>query len=187
MFTSIGYHTFAISRSLTQEEAEILFKAFKRHVNGIKDICIIGPHKYEKDLFGRHYDIIYPKVFSKSAEIRRKRERQKSILMEYMGKQGLGNFSEVQGGMEDDEKKQVSETVMDIARSDEAVIMEEMLSDEKCSRTIEAYFYKVIKEGDYYAFDTARQIIEARVSKWEKKKLINDYIKDCRKRGIPFI
>lgn len=343
MFTSIGYHTFAISKSLTQEEADILFKAFKRYMNRTKEICIMGPHNYEKDPFGWHYDIVYPgqykgltwkirfssrgfytngefkpcsikaiinpkvltgeksyieaanasylekvgsifdqeaekispmlrgfrhyslnridycinfdvselkfdypselakeipelvmnlikcgdipdhfveeygnmyqlylksksvvincywkhddlirnfsdckdleksydiirfevqfkypKVFSKSAEIRRARERQKSILMKYIRKQGLGNFSEIQGGIEDDGKKQISETVIDIAQSDVAAIMEQMLSDEICSRTIETYFYKVMKKGDYYTYDAAKQRIESRVSKWEK-------------------
>ena len=141
-----------------------------------------------KDL-EKSYDIIrfevqfkYPKVFSKSAEIRRERERQKSILMKHIGKQGLGNFSEIQGGIENDGKKQVSGTVMDIAQSEVAVIMEQMLSDEMCSRTVETYFYKVMKVGDYYTYDAARRRIEARVSKWEKVmrletalQMIHDY------------
>ena len=60
MATSMGYHTFVKSKSLTQEEATILFEDFKKYRNNTKQICIIGPHEYTKDPSGRHYDIVYP-------------------------------------------------------------------------------------------------------------------------------
>ena len=60
MFTSLGYHTFAISMSLTQEEADILFGDFKRYRDNTGEICIMGPAKFDKDPSGRHYKIVYP-------------------------------------------------------------------------------------------------------------------------------
>lgn len=59
MFSSMGYHTFAISMSLTQEEADLLFKDFKRYRDKTDEICIIECPKYKKDPFGRHYEIKY--------------------------------------------------------------------------------------------------------------------------------
>lgn len=59
MFSSIGYHTFAISMSLTQEEASLLFKDFKKYRDKTKEICIIECPKYNKDPFGRHIEIKY--------------------------------------------------------------------------------------------------------------------------------
>lgn len=61
--TSIGYHTFVKSMSLTQEEADIVFKGFKKFRNDTGEICIIGPRKYDKDPFGRHFDIVYPNQY----------------------------------------------------------------------------------------------------------------------------
>lgn len=63
MLTSIGYHTFVKSKSLTQEEADSLLKDFKRFRDYTGEICIIGPKKYDKDPFGRHWDIVYPKQY----------------------------------------------------------------------------------------------------------------------------
>lgn len=110
----------------------------------------------------------YPKVYSMSNGIKNERERRKSLLMKAMEKEGIGNFSEIQRGMDNKEQKCLFETYMDIARSDEVVIMETMLSDKQCDEIIEDYFYKVIKKGDYYTLDAARKVIESRVSKWEK-------------------
>ncbi|MDE6600963.1 MAG: hypothetical protein K2K90_02125 [Lachnospiraceae bacterium] len=59
MFSLMGYHTFAISMSLTQEEAGLLFKDFKRYRDKTDEICIIECPKYKKDPFGRHYEIKY--------------------------------------------------------------------------------------------------------------------------------
>ena len=63
MFSSMGYHTFAISMSLTQEEADLLFKDFKRYRDKTDEICIIECTKYKKDPFGRHYEIKYSGEF----------------------------------------------------------------------------------------------------------------------------
>lgn len=59
MRTSIGYHTFAISMSLTQAEADVLLKDFKKYRNDTNDIYIDGPNTYPKDRFGRHCKIKY--------------------------------------------------------------------------------------------------------------------------------
>lgn len=59
MFTSIGYHTFSISKNLTQEEADTLLKSFKRYRDQTGEIYIEGPYKYDKDPFGRHFEIKY--------------------------------------------------------------------------------------------------------------------------------
>lgn len=61
MFTSIGYHTFAVSMCLTQEDADALFRDFKRYKDRTNEICIIASKKYDKDPFGRHVDIVYLK------------------------------------------------------------------------------------------------------------------------------
>ena len=59
MFTSIGYHTFVISKNLTREEAGRLLKDFKRYRDNTKEICIIGPKTYHTDPFGKHCEIKY--------------------------------------------------------------------------------------------------------------------------------
>lgn len=59
MFSSMGYHTFAISMNLTQEEASQLFKDFKKYRDKTKEICIIECPKYAKDPFGRHLEVKY--------------------------------------------------------------------------------------------------------------------------------
>lgn len=61
MFTSIGYHTFAVSMCLTQEDADRLFRDFKRYRDRTNEICIMGPQKYDKDPSGRHFAIRYLK------------------------------------------------------------------------------------------------------------------------------
>lgn len=59
MLTSIGYHTFAISMNLMQEEADLLFKDFKKYRDNTNEICIIKK-EYDIDPSGRHYIIVYP-------------------------------------------------------------------------------------------------------------------------------
>ena len=59
MFTSIGYHTFVISKNLTREEAGRLLKDFKRYRDNTKEICIIGSKTYHTDPFGKHCKIKY--------------------------------------------------------------------------------------------------------------------------------
>ena len=80
----------------------------------------------------------------------------------------MGCFPEARSGIDDKKPKCLYETFMNFARLDEIAIMETMLSDKQCGKRIEDYFYKVIKEGNYYAFDAAKKVIESRVSKWEK-------------------
>lgn len=60
MFTSCGYHTFTVSKNLTQETAGLVFEAFKKYMKASNEICIIECPKYDKDPYGRHYEIVYP-------------------------------------------------------------------------------------------------------------------------------
>lgn len=59
MFTSLGYHTFAISMNLTQQEAGTLFEDFKKYRDRTKAIYIEECPEYKVDPFGRHYEIKY--------------------------------------------------------------------------------------------------------------------------------
>lgn len=59
MFSSMGYHTFAVSMNLTKEEATRLFNDFKKYRDRTQKICIIECPKYKKDPSGRHYEVKY--------------------------------------------------------------------------------------------------------------------------------
>ncbi len=59
MFSSVGYHTFAISMNLIQKEADRLFEDFKKYRDRTKKIYIEECPKYEADPFGRHYEMKY--------------------------------------------------------------------------------------------------------------------------------
>lgn len=59
MFTSLGYHTFVISKNLTQESADILLNEFKKYRDKTGEIYIEGFRKYDKDSDGRHCGIRY--------------------------------------------------------------------------------------------------------------------------------
>lgn len=121
------------------------------------------------------YDIIrfevqykYPKISTEAASIRKENSRLLSTLRDG---QATTKF-------DDTRASHISER----ERRKEIIVMETMLSDEKCSETIDDYFYKIIKPGDYYTFDLAKRIIEAKVSKWEKVIRLTDTLKlirDC--------
>lgn len=57
------------------------------------------------------------------------------------------------------------------------------MSDEKCYEVIDKYFYDIIKPGDYYTFDIARRMIEARVSSWKKVVRLTRTLALVRDRG----
>ncbi len=59
MFSSLGYHTFAISMNLTREEADALFRDFKKYRDRTNEIYIEECQRYKIDLFGRHSEIKY--------------------------------------------------------------------------------------------------------------------------------
>lgn len=59
MFSSIGYHTFAISMNLTQEDAGTLLRDFKRYRDRTNEIYLEECPKYKVDPFGRHWEIKY--------------------------------------------------------------------------------------------------------------------------------
>lgn len=59
MFSSIGYHTFAISLNLTQQTADMLLRDFKKYRDRTREICIIECPRYKADPFGRHWEIKY--------------------------------------------------------------------------------------------------------------------------------
>lgn len=121
------------------------------------------------------YDIIrfevqfkYPKVYTASANIRKDNDHVLSALRD----------SKTEKRHDDALAPHVSAH----ERRKEIIIMEAMLSDEKCSETIDNYYYRVIKPGDYYTFDMAKRIIEEKVSKWEKVIRLTDALKlisDC--------
>lgn len=121
------------------------------------------------------YDIIrfevqfkYPKVYTTSSSIRKENSR---ILCALKAKQEGGKCNDI-----------LFFHISAQERRKEIIIMETMLSDEKCSETIDDYFYKIIKPGDYYTYDLAKRIIEAKVSKWEKVIRLTDTLKlisDC--------
>lgn len=343
MLTSIGYHTFVKSKSLTQEEADSLLKDFKRFRDQTGEICIIGPKKYDKDPFGRHWVVVYPKQYkgiswkirfsnkgfyangefkpcsikaiinpkiltgeksyivaanadySEEVEKIFNQEAEKiSPVLRRFNDYSLNridycinfNVSELNFNCPPELTKNLPELIMKLIkygdipenfseeykepfqfylksgsvvvncywkhddlfrnfndcpdlensyniirfevqfkypkvytasakikkenshklcalkarqeegkcnevldshilaheRRKEIIIMETMLSDEKCCETIDDYFYKIIKPGDYYTYDLAKRIIEAKVSKWEKVIRLTDtleLISDC--------
>lgn len=347
MFTSLGYHTFVMSKNLAQDEADSLFEELKKYRNNTGEICIMGPYKYDKDPLGRHFDIVYsgqykglswkvrfcnrgffidgeykpcsikavinpkvlvgeksyiiaadvgylkdvesvfnqearkitprlgifseyslnrldycinfditelkfspplsneltrrlpemimtliksgdipdhfkeehsgneryqfylksksvvincywkhddlrrnfidckdleksydiirfeiqfkyPKVYTASSDIKKERNSQKMIQEKKMGERGFEDFSEDQDKLDEMQNTRLYKMYMKSIMMNQVVIMETMLSDERCSGTIEDYFNKVVKRGDYYTFDIARKKIESQVSKWEK-------------------
>lgn len=348
MYTSLGYHTFAISKALTKEEAGILFEEFKKYRDRTEEICIMNPKKYERDPLGRHFDIVYPgqnkglswkirfcnrghiidgefkpcsikavinpkvlvkeeksyiiaanagylrdveeifdyearkisprlagfcqyslnrtdycvnfdiselkfnrpisrelkrrlpelimtlikcgdipnrfkeefsenercqfylrskavvincywkredlqrnfrdckdieksydiirfevqfkypKVFTKVSGIKKKRDSEKEILEEKMREQGFEDFIDAQDELNDMEQKRLNEMYRNSTRLNSVAVMETMLSDEMCGVTIENYFCKVVRRGDYYTFDAAKKKIELQGFKQKK-------------------
>ena len=63
MRTSIGYHTFTISKALTQEDADKLWKDIKRYRDTTGEIETVKREPYGKDPFARHYGIVYPYLY----------------------------------------------------------------------------------------------------------------------------
>jgi len=60
MGTSVGYHTFVIARPLTQEEADRVFKDFKKYRDTTGKIEIVKQKTFKNDPNSRHYSIVYP-------------------------------------------------------------------------------------------------------------------------------
>lgn len=63
MFSSLGYHTFSLSMNLTQAEADLLFRDFKKYRDRTQEIYIKECPKYKADPLGRHYEIKYLKKY----------------------------------------------------------------------------------------------------------------------------
>lgn len=122
----------------------------------------------------------YPKIYTASAGIRKQNEVLRSIRGEKLMSQIVWDFDEDEGN-EDGyyTNRPKSGLSYETAQSDfdETRIMKGMLSDEKCADTIDYYFYKVIKPGDYYTFDAAKRIIERKINKWEKVVRLTDALK----------
>lgn len=141
-----------------------------------------------KDL-KKSYDIIrfeiqfrYPKVQEKIKEFKQEMERRYLALTKILKEKGVYDFSDSRDKADEMELNQLYETYKETCRLKEIMIMRDMLSDERCTETIDDYFSKIIKKGDYYTFDAARKIIAYAVPKWEKEvrltdtlKIINDY------------
>lgn len=64
MFTSCGYHTFMLSKNLTQNSAMYLLADFKRYRDKTGDIFIKRNDKYKKDTQGRHFEIMNLKKYN---------------------------------------------------------------------------------------------------------------------------
>lgn len=118
----------------------------------------------------------YQKVSVASLKLKRQYEQQKSVILNELDKEGFDDFSEVRDEAKRWELMQLEE-MYNVIRRAELRIMEDMLSDEVCSEVIDGYYYKVIKNGDYYTFDAAKRIIEEKVSKWEKVVRLTDTLK----------
>ena len=139
-----------------------------------------------KDLT-KSYDIIrfevqyrYPKVSIEIKKYKQEIERRYSAMTKILKKYGKGVFLENRDNI--DELK-LYEMQREYSRLNEIMIMENMLSDERCTRTIEDYFSKIIKKGDYYTFDAAKRIIERDTSKWEKTVRLTDTLNTIRDYG----
>ncbi len=88
----------------------------------------------------------YPKTAATVAKIMKRQAILRSNTMDKLNKQAAFDPAE-------NDFISLHTEYLKTARAKQVVIMEEMLSDERCSETIDHYFYEVIKQGDYYTFD----------------------------------
>ena len=117
-----------------------------------------------QDIVRFEVQFLYPKTYAAVTKMRKESEAHRSTLKTQLKEQGGYDF------LEDASK---SEELYEIFRESSSrdtltKTLEGMMSDEKCSEVIDKYFYDILKPGDYYTFDIARRMIEARVSSWEK-------------------
>lgn len=138
----------------------------------------------------KSYDIIrfevqfkYPKVSTVLRSVRKEITYQRRQQMkEWMNLRGF-EFHEKQSTADEERAKKLTAMREKVCLRDEIVIMRRMLSDEECSDVIEKYFSEIIKHGDYYTFDTAKRMIEAKTSSWDKAVRLTDALKMIRDSG----
>jgi len=61
--------------------------------------------------------------------------------------------------------------------------IETMLSEEECFETINDYFERIVKRGDYYSFNHARKLIESKVYSGEKAIRLTNVLQLIREVG----
>lgn len=135
------------------------FVDLRRNFIGCKDL------KKSYDIIRFEVQFKYPKVCTISSDIKKERESQRKLLVEKIRKQ---DFMKDQSTLGEGEKKQLINEYRNSCLLDNVAIMKKMLSDERCGETIENYFNKVVKSGDYYTFDKAKKTIELKVPSRKK-------------------
>lgn len=145
----------------------VVINCYWKHVDLEKNFSDCPDLNKSQDIIRFEVQFWYPKTYAAVAKLKRERNIQRAVLREELQQQGFFEFSY------DDTDSPKSEQLCEMFRKSGSIdtlakILEGMMSDEKCSDVIDKYFYDVIKPGDYYTFDVARRLIEARVSSWEK-------------------
>ena len=142
-----------------------------------------------KDL-KKSYDIIrfevqhkYPKVMTEIKKYKQEMERRHLALIKIKEKQGNGDSLKNRDDIDRIKINQLCAAYREDYRLKETRIMENMLSDEKCTRTIDDYFCKIVKRGNYYTFKDAKRIIDDKVSGWQKADRLTDTLKMVRDHG----
>lgn len=161
----------------------VVINCYWKYMELVKNFPDCPDMKKSCDIIRFEVQFRYPKIHTKVAEAIRKEKQRKKMLLERMEKQEISSFPETQNETDALEDGQMRKRYMEIFRQDEVNIMKEMLSDETCTQVIYDYFTKIIKIGDYYTFDTAKRIIEAKVSKWEKAVRLTGALEMIRSYG----
>lgn len=135
-----------------------------------------------KDIIRFEIQYKHPKVFSEVKKFKKKQKQCYDALDRELKKLGFYDFEEdhrEEGKGE--EYRRISEKMQKYSSSERRVL-EEMLSNERCTDTIDEYFNKTIGKGDYYTYKIAVREIEAKCSDWDKivrlKKAL-EIIKEC--------
>lgn len=121
-----------------------------------------------KDL-KKSYDIIRFEVQHRYPKVRQNMKYWYSAMTKVLKKYENGDSLENRDNADEIKINQSCEAYRENNRLKEIRIMENMLSDEKCTQVIDHYFTRIIKSGDYYTFDAAKRIIRDKVPKWEKE------------------
>ena len=115
----------------------------------------------------------YPKVYSKSKKIKEQIADSHAMLTDKLTKQGFYKFYENENEID---RAAMFEELKEMSAS-KLILFKKIMSDSMCAEVIKYYVKRVIKPGDYFSFDVAKNIIESRVSKWEKVTRLVDTLK----------
>lgn len=77
----------------------------------------------------------------------------------------------------------ISSKIEKRAGGSHSILMKEMISDKVCRDTIEKYFHKIVRKGNYFTLDGARWMVEAyhfRRDKEERLIEVLEFISECR-------